>query len=294
MHAILKKELLAPGICLMRVEAPAVAAKARAGQFFVLRADERGERVPFTFLDWDAAEGWVEFVFLAVGATTRRLLELGPGDRLLDVVGPLGNPSQVAPGRWAVAGGGVGLAAAYPVARALARAGAQVTCLVGARSRELLVLEDRFRAIPGARVVVTTDDGSYGEKGFVAAPLGRLCAAGEVDRVFAVGPVPMMRACAQVADGHGVPVTVSLNPVMLDGTGMCGGCRVLVGGEVRFACIHGVDFDGSQVDWDDLGQRLRMYRAEEAQAVERSHACRIAAAAERLEAAAAEEEGSAR
>jgi ferredoxin--NADP+ reductase len=283
MHTILKKELLAPGICLMRVEAPALAAKARAGQFFLLRATANGERVPFTFLDWDAAQGWVEFVFLAVGHTTKLLLGLAEGDRLVDMVGPLGNPTELLPGRWAVAGGGVGLAAAYPVARALAQAGAQVSCLVGARSRELLVLEDRFGAIPGARVLVTTDDGSYGEKGFVAAPLDRLCAAGELDHVFAVGPVPMMAACTDVAVRHGVPVTVSLNPVMLDGTGMCGGCRVTVAGQPRFACIHGVDFDGAQVDWADLRTRLRTYATEEARAVERDHACRLQSMADELE-----------
>lgn len=284
MHEILQKVLLAPDICLMRVHAPALAAKARAGQFFLVRAYEGGERVPFTFLDWDAQEGWIEFVFLVVGHTTRELLAFEEGDFLLDLVGPLGNPAQVSKGRWAVAGGGVGLAATYPVARAFAEAGADVTVLIGARTHELLILEDRFRAIPGATVVVTTDDGSYGEKGFVAAPLERLCAKGLLDGVFAVGPVPMMQACSRVATRFDVPVVVSLNPVMLDGTGMCGGCRVIVDGEVRFACIDGVDFDGALVDWTDMRARLRVYASEEAVAnTEPLHRCRLQAMAAKAE-----------
>ncbi len=275
MHAILHKEQLAPDTWLMRVEAPAVAAKAQAGQFFLLRADDAGERVPFTFLDWDADEGWIEFVFLAVGATTRYLATFEEGDGLLDVVGPLGNPTQVSAGRWAVAGGGVGLAAAYPVARAFAQAGAQVSAIVAARTEELLILEDRFEAIPGAELIIVTDDGSKGERGFATTPLERLCAADAIDAVFAVGPVPMMAACSRTATRFDVPVTVSLNPVMLDGTGMCGGCRVTVGGEARFACIDGVDFDGSLVDWVDMASRSRAYAPEEREANERPHRCHL-------------------
>jgi len=287
MHRILKKEQLAQGTYLFRVEAPAVAAKAQAGQFFLIRPREGAERIPFTFCDWNAEEGWIEFVFLVVGRTTELLVEFEEGQDFLDVTGPLGNPSHVegvAGQRWAVAGGGVGLAASYPVARALAQAGAQVTAIVAARSRDLLVLEDKFRAIPGAEVVVVTDDGSYGEKGFVTGPLDRLCAAGAIDAAFAVGPVPMMQACTNVCAGHGVPATVSLNPIMLDGTGMCGGCRVVVGGEVKFACIDGVDFDGASVDWNDLRTRLRVYAAEEKASLERAHACRMQVAADALEA----------
>lgn len=286
MHRVLKKEMLAQDTCLFRVEAPAVAAKARAGQFFLIRPRSGAERVPFTFCDWSATEGWIEFVFLRVGRTTDLLLEFEEGDSFLDVTGPLGNPTATAGAvgeRWAVAGGGVGLAAAYPVARALAQAGAQVSAVVAARTRDLLVLEDKFRAIEGAEVVVVTDDGSHGEKGFATGPLERLCAAGELDRVFAVGPVPMMQACTGVCASHGVPVTVSLNPIMLDGTGMCGGCRVTVDGQVRFACIDGVDFDGSLVDWDDLRTRLRAYASEEKLSRERAHACRMQAAADALE-----------
>ena len=275
MHTILHKEQLAPDTWLMRVAAPAVAAKARAGQFFLLRADDAGERVPFTFLDWDPREGWIEFVFLAVGATTRYLATFEEGDELLDVVGPLGNPTEVSPGRWAVAGGGVGLATAYPVARAFAQAGAQVSAIVAARTEELLILEDRFAAIPGVELLVVTDDGSRGERGFATTPLERLCAADKVDAVFAVGPVPMMAACSRTAAGLGVPVTVSLNPVMLDGTGMCGGCRVTVGGEARFACIDGVDFDGSLVDWADMAARSRAYAPEEREAAGRPHRCHL-------------------
>lgn len=281
MHRILKKELLAQGTWLMRVEAPAVAAKAQAGQFFLVRPREGAERVPFTFCDWNAQEGWIEFVFLVVGRTTELLAEYAQGECLLDVTGPLGNPSDmqgVAGQRWAVAGGGVGLAAAFPVARALAQAGAQVSAIVAARSRDLLVLEDKFRGIEGAQVIVVTDDGSYGEKGFATGPLERLAQAGQIDRAFAVGPVPMMAACVKAASAHGVPVTVSLNPVMLDGTGMCGGCRVVMDGQVRFACIDGVDFDGSLVDWADLRSRLRTFAAQERESLERAHACRLRSA----------------
>ena len=281
MHRILKKELLAQGTWLMRVEAPAVAAKAQAGQFFLVRPREGAERVPFTFCDWNAQEGWIEFVFLVVGRTTELLAEYAQGECLLDVTGPLGNPSDmqgVAGQRWAVAGGGVGLAAAFPVARALAQAGAQVSAIVAARSRDLLVLEDKFRGIEGAQVIVVTDDGSYGEKGFATGPLERLAQAGQIDRAFAVGPVPMMAACVKAASAHGVPVTVSLNPVMLDGTGMCGGCRVVVDGQVRFACIDGVDFDGSLVDWADLRSRLRTFAVQERESLERAHACRLRSA----------------
>ena len=281
MHRILKKELLAQGTWLMRVEAPAVAAKAQAGQFFLVRPREGAERVPFTFCDWNAQEGWIEFVFLVVGRTTELLAEYAQGECLLDVTGPLGNPSDmqgVVGQRWAVAGGGVGLAAAFPVARALAQAGAQVSAIVAARSRDLLVLEDKFRGIEGAQVIVVTDDGSYGEKGFATGPLERLAQAGQIDRAFAVGPVPMMAACVKAASAHGVPVTVSLNPVMLDGTGMCGGCRVVVDGQVRFACIDGVDFDGSLVDWADLRSRLRTFAVQERESLERAHACRLRSA----------------
>ncbi len=276
MHRILHKEMLAQGTCLMRIEAPEIAAKARAGQFFLVRADERGERVPFTFCDWDAAAGWIEFVFLVVGHTTELLLEFNEGDELLDVTGPLGNPTEIIPGRWAVAGGGVGLAAAYPIARAFAEAGNPVDAIIAARSHDLLVLEDRFRALPGTEVHVMTDDGSYGEQGLVTVPLERLCAAGAIDHVFAVGPIPMMAACSEVAVRYGLPITVSLNPVMLDGTGMCGGCRVIVDGQVRFACIHGVDFDGALVDWNDMRTRSHVFQAQETMATEYArHRCHL-------------------
>ena len=287
MHRILKKELLAQGTWLMRLEAPAVAAKAQAGQFFLVRAREGAERLPFTFCDWDAQEGWIEFVFLVAGRSTELLASFEQGQELLDVTGPLGNPSDVsgAAGQsWAVAGGGVGLAAAYPVARAFAQAGAKVSAIIAARSRDLLVLEDKFRAIPGAEVLVVTDDGSYGEKGFATMPLERLAQAGAIDHAFAVGPVPMMAACVKAAGAHGVPVTVSLNPIMLDGTGMCGGCRVVVDGQVRFACIDGVDFDGSLVDWNDLRSRQRAFYQEEQDSLQRAHQCRMQAAADERQA----------
>ncbi len=240
--------------------APDVAARVRAGQFLMLRVDGMGERIPLTFSDWDARAGWVRFIFMVVGKTTRKLAELEPGDHLRDLAGPLGEPTWVEGlGRVAVIGGGVGAAVAYPVARAMLEAGDEVTVILGARNEGLLVLRDEFEALPGARVVVVTDDGSAGRKGLVTGPLKELAEAGEIDHAMAVGPAIMMRFCAETCVDHDVPVTVSLNPIMVDGTGMCGACRVTVGGEVRFACVDGPDFDGALVDFQELMNRQRIY-----------------------------------
>lgn len=244
----------------MGVHAPAVARKAKAGQFLMLRVDEHGERIPLTFSDWSAEEGWVRFIFMRVGKTTHQLSHLGVGDSLADVVGPLGVPTHVEGiGRVAVVGGGVGAAVAYPVARAMAEAGNEVTVILGARNKALLILEDEFRALPIRELIVMTDDGSAGEKGLVTAPLKQLCESGALDHSMAIGPAIMMKFCSATTKEFGVPITVSLNPIMVDGTGMCGACRVSVDGVTKFGCVDGPDFDGHAVDFEELMSRQRVY-----------------------------------
>ncbi|KAF0208711.1 MAG: sulfide/dihydroorotate dehydrogenase-like FAD/NAD-binding protein [Actinomycetota bacterium] len=260
MFPIVYQRQLSASVFEMGVTAPAIARKARAGQFLMLRVDEHGERIPLTFSDWSAEEGWVRFIFMRVGKTTHQLSHLVAGDSLVDVVGPLGVATHVEGlGRVAVMGGGVGAAVAYPVARAMAEAGAEVTVILGARNRELLILEDEFRALPIKELIVMTDDGSAGEKGLVTAPLKRLCEAGEIDSSMAIGPAIMMKFCAATTKEFDVPITVSLNPIMVDGTGMCGACRVSVGGETKFGCVDGPDFDGHAVDFEQLMSRQRVY-----------------------------------
>lgn len=274
--SVLATEQLSGSVFAMTVAAPAVAAKAAAGQFFIVRVDENGERVPFTFSDWSAAEGWIRFIFMRVGATTHKLSHMSAGESLADVVGPLGVPTRVGGlGRVAVVGGGVGAAVAYPVARAMCAAGDRVSVILGARNAELLILEDEFRALPLERFDVMTDDGSAGEKGLVTAPLKAMCEAGELDHAMAIGPAIMMKFCAATTRDFGVPTTVSLNPIMVDGTGMCGACRVTVGGETKFGCVDGPDFDGHQVDFEQLMSRQRMYADDEREADgEYSKGCR--------------------
>jgi len=260
MFEVLAARQLSDAVFEMTVKAPALAAKARAGQFFILRVDATGERVPFTFLDWSAGEGWIRFIFMRVGATTHRLSHLAAGDTLADVVGPLGIPSHAGGlGRVVVVGGGVGAAVAYPVARAMCAAGDKVTVILGARNSELLILEDEFRALPLQRLVVMTDDGSAGEKGLVTHPLKAVCESGGAEHVMAIGPAIMMKFCAETTREFQVPTVVSLNPIMVDGTGMCGACRVTVGGEMKFGCVDGPDFDGHLVDFEELMSRQRVY-----------------------------------
>jgi ferredoxin/flavodoxin---NADP+ reductase len=259
MFRIIHKRQLSDAVFEMGVEAPAVARKARAGQFLMLRVDETGERIPLTFSDWSAEEGWVRFIFMRVGATTHKLTHLEVADELADVVGPLGRPTEVGAGRVAVVGGGVGAAVAYPVARAMCEAGDTVTVILGARNRELLILEDEFRALPLEQLIVCTDDGSTGRKGLVTAPLKEMCEAGTLDHAMAIGPAIMMKFCAATTRDFAVPTTVSLNPIMVDGTGMCGACRVTVGGETKFGCVDGPDFDGHAVDFEELMSRQRVY-----------------------------------
>ena len=260
MFEILATRQLSESVFEITAHAPAVAAKAAAGQFFIVRVDENGERVPFTFSDWSAEEGWIRFIFMRVGATTHKLSHLSAGDALADVVGPLGIATHVgALGRVAVVGGGVGAAVAYPVARAMCAAGDRVSVILGARNADLLILEDEFRALPLESLVVMTDDGSAGEKGLVTHPLKALCQAKSIDHAMAIGPAIMMKFCAATTKEFAVPTTVSLNPIMVDGTGMCGACRVTVGGETKFGCVDGPDFDGHLVDFEQLMSRQRIY-----------------------------------
>ena len=261
MYKILDKTQFSEKVFKFRIEAPQVARHAHAGQFLMVRANETGERVPFTFADWSPEEGWVEFIFMVVGKTTMMLSTYEVGDCIQDVTGPLGQPSEFGKGKWCVIGGGVGLAIAFPITRQLVESGMEVHAIMGARTKDLLLLEDQFRSIlPDDHIHITTDDGSYGEKGVVTAPEDRLLESGDADHVFCVGPVPMMKFATLTAVKHGTPILASLNPIMVDGTGMCGCCRVEVGGETKFACVDGPDFDASKVNWDDLRARQAAYR----------------------------------
>ena len=270
MYEILAKESLAPVTKLMVISAPEVARKAKAGQFVIVRVVEEGERIPLTIADYDREEGTITIVFQEVGKTTMHLGTLEVGDRLASFTGPLGNPTEVEHyGTVVCVGGGVGIAAVYPIARALKEAGNRVISIIGARNKELLIWEDRMRSVSD-EIIVCTDDGSYGRKALVTEPLKELMEerAEEIDRVWAVGPAIMMKFCSLTTKPFGVKTIVSLNPIMVDGTGMCGSCRVEVGGETKFTCVDGPEFDGHQVDWDLLLARLRIYVEEEKRALE--------------------------
>ena len=263
MYKILEARFLAPQVKLLRLEAPAIARRRKAGQFVILRVHETGERIPLTIADSDAKEGSITIIVQGVGKTTRMLNAKEAGDSILDVVGPLGAPSEVERfGTVVVIGGGLGTAIAYPTARALKAAGNHVIVIIGGRSKEFVILEEEMKAVSD-EVFVTTDDGSYGEKGFVTDRLKALIAERQVDYVLAIGPIPMMAAVSGVTKPHGIKTVVSLNPVMVDGTGMCGGCRVLVGGESKFACVDGPEFDAHEVDFRLLSTRNSMYREAE-------------------------------
>jgi NAD(P)H-flavin reductase len=262
LYKILLREDLVPGVHLFQVAAPAVARKAQPGQFVVVRIDEKGERIPLTIADWD--EGSITIVFMEVGTTTARLALLKAGEAIADFVGPLGVPTHIENfGTVVCVAGGVGTAVVAPIARALKDVGNRIISILGARSQDLLFWEDRLGSV-SERLIVTTDDGSYGRKGVVTEPLRELLDSGEkVDRVIAIGPSVMMKFCSLTTAPFGVKTIVSLNPIMVDGTGMCGCCRVSVGGETKFACVDGPDFDGHQVDWDLLFARQRIYLDEE-------------------------------
>ena len=268
MYKILDKTQFSEKVFKFRIEAPAMAKHAHAGQFLMVRANETGERVPFTLAGWNAEEGWVEFIFMVIGKTTEVLSTYEAGDSIKDVTGPLGMPTEMAEGPCAVIGGGVGLAIAFPVAKHLVETGHEVHAIMGARTKDLLLLEDQFRELlDDDHIHITTDDGSYGEKGVVTAPLERLLQDKAVTQVFCVGPVPMMKFSALTAEKYNTPITASLNPIMVDGTGMCGCCRVEVDGQTKFACVDGPDFDATKVDWNDLRARQAAYLTEEGQSL---------------------------
>jgi ferredoxin--NADP+ reductase len=265
---IIAARLLAPGIKRLEVLAPGVSRRWRAGQFVITRVHERGERIPLTVAACDRGAGAITLVVQEVGKTTALINRLEPGDSLRDVVGPLGNPSEVrAYGTVVVVGGGVGAAIAYPTAVAMKEAGNTVLSIVGARTGELVILEEEIRSTSDELSIVT-DDGTRGEKGVVTAPLARLLASRRVDRVLATGPIPMMRAVAELTRPRRIPTVVSVNSIMVDGTGMCGGCRVLVGGKSRFACVDGPEFDAHEVDFEVLARRNVMYRSAERRSLE--------------------------
>ncbi len=270
MYPILLRQDLAPKVHLFKVAAPRVAKKARAGQFIIIRIDDRGERIPLTIADWDREEGSVTVVFMEVGMTTNRLAQLKAGAAITDFVGPLGLPTHIDRlGTVVCVAGGFAVATIMPIARAMQQAGNRVIAIMGARNKDLLFWEDELRRVSD-QLIVTTDDGSYGRKGLVTEPLRDLLAGdSEIGQVIAIGPSIMMKFCAKTTEPFGVKTIVSLNPIMVDGTGMCGCCRVTVGGATRFACVDGPDFDGHQVDWDELLARQRTYLDEEGRSFER-------------------------
>ena len=276
MAKVLRKKVLNDSVTLLEVDAPLVARKALAGQFIILRIDEEGERIPLTIADYDREKGSVTIIFQKVGLTTQLLGDLEVGDEIRDFVGPLGLPTEIGADvkRACVVGGGVGCAIAYPQAKSLHNAGVAVDVIAGFRNKDIVILEEEFRAVCD-NLYLTTDDGSYGEKGFVTDKLGSLIDAGNhYDLVIAIGPIPMMKFVSKTTEPYGIKTLVSLNPIMVDGTGMCGGCRVTVGGKVKFACVDGPDFDGHQVDFDELMNRNSLYRELEACEKDR-HACRM-------------------
>jgi ferredoxin--NADP+ reductase len=268
MYPIMEAAFLAPDVKRFVIEAPRVARKRQAGQFVIVRVYDRGERIPLTIADGDPCRGTITLIVQGIGKTTQLMNRLGPGDALLDVVGPLGKPSEVrAYGTVVVIGGGVGAAIAYPTARALHEAGNHVVSVLGGRTRDLVLLEAEIRAISD-EVFITTDDGSYGRKGLVIDPLKELIAAGRpLGLVLAIGPVRMMQAVAEVTRPHGIHTVVSLNSLMVDGTGMCGGCRIITSAGAQFACVDGPEFDAHTVDFDVLAQRNRAYADREAEAL---------------------------
>ena len=277
MYRIVEKTPLNPTVTKMVVEAPAVAKKAKAGQFIILRADAEGERIPLTVAGYDREKGTVTIIFQKVGFSTKALGKLNEGDYIQDFVGPLGRPTDVeGKKRVCVVGGGVGCAIALPAARGFLEAGAIVDVIIGFRNKDIVILEEEFREA-STNLYLMTDDGSYGEKGFGTVKLQQLLESGiQYDEVLAIGPVPMMKFVCKTTEPFGVHTVVSLNPIMVDGTGMCGGCRVTVGGETKFACVDGPEFDGHKVDFAELMSRNGTYRDREAEVGE-THVCRMEA-----------------
>lgn len=275
MFKILSKEELSPNVFAMDIEAPRVAKKAQAGQFIVLRVDEKGERIPLTIANFNRDTGVVNIVFQVIGASTMALAALNAGDSLLDFVGPLGKPSKIKKfnGTVVVVGGGIGVAPTFPIARAMKEAGNKVIAVMGAKTKDILIMEAEMQAVTD-EIMITTDDGSRGIKGFVTYAVEELYKRGEnIAQVTAIGPVIMMKSVADVTRKLAIPTVVSLNPIMVDGTGMCGGCRVTVGEETKFACVDGPEFDGHLVDFKGLMSRQRMYR--DLEQIEKDHVCNI-------------------
>ncbi len=280
MNKILQKRQLSDNVFRIEVEAPLIARERRAGQFIILMVDEAmGERIPLTIADADPKTGSISLIFQTVGATTMKLARLKEGDCIAAVLGPLGRPTSIRgangepAGRVACVGGGVGLAPLYPIAKALKEAGNQVTIIMGARNKSLFVMEEEMRAIAGDNLILVTDDGSSGRKGLVTDPLKEICQAGNIDEVIAIGPPIMMKFCSLTTAPFKIKTTVSLNTIMIDGTGMCGGCRISVGGKTRFVCVDGPEFDGHQVDWDLMMKRMSAFKPIEAAA--REHVCNL-------------------
>ena len=280
MNKIVSKKQLSDNVFQMEIEAALIANERKAGQFIILMIDEAlGERIPLTIADADPARGTITIIFQTVGATTLKLSRLNVGDALAAVLGPLGRPTSIRgangepAGHVVCVGGGIGVAPMHPIAQALKAAGNRVTIIMGARNKSLFVMEDEMRAIAGDDLILITDDGSSGRKGLVTEPLKELCEAGAVDEVIAIGPPIMMKFVALTTKPYGVKTVASLNTIMIDGTGMCGGCRVQVGDETKFACVDGPEFDGHLVDFAGLRERQGMYREMEAE--EKDHVCRI-------------------
>lgn len=271
MYKILKKKILSPTVKLMEVKAPLIARTAKPGQFIILRIDEQGERIPLTIADYDRKKGTITIIFMEVGKSTKQLGLMNKGDSLLNFAGPLGAPTEIEKfGTVVCIGGGVGIAPLYPIIRALKEAGNHVISILGARNKELLMLEKEIEK-HSDRLIITTDDGSEGQKGFVSDVLQKLIDEHtKIDVVWAIGPVIMMKVVANLTRTHDLKTIVSLNPIMVDGTGMCGGCRVTVEGKTKFACVDGPEFDGHKVDFENLMLRNRRFIAEE------KHACQLA------------------
>lgn len=278
MFRIVKKQVLNPSIVLMSIHAPLIAKKAEPGQFIILRISEGGERIPLTIADYDRENGTVTIIYQLVGKTTRELADMNEGDSLLDFVGPLGIASHLEGYRKvAVIGGGLGSAIAYPQAKKLHSLGAEVHAITGFRSKDLIILEDEMKKFSD-KLIVATDDGSNGNKGFVTDVLKQLIDEGnKYDLVIAIGPLVMMRAVSNLTREYGIKTLVSMNPVMIDGTGMCGGCRLTVGGKTKFACVDGPDFDAHEVDFDEAMRRQNMYKKQEKES-EDIHVCRLGGA----------------
>jgi ferredoxin--NADP+ reductase len=274
MNKIQEKEFLSPQVFRMRVEAPEIAKKRKAGQFVIIRTCDTGERIPLTIADADPTEGWIELVVQIVGKTTGSLSELEVGDSLCDLAGPLGRPTHIKKyGTVVMVGGGIGTAPSHPIAQSMKSAGNFVISILGGRSKELIIMENKMRAVSD-EVIITTDDGSYGAKGLVTDAIQKLIDAGrKIDQVIAIGPPVMMKFVSLLTKKYHIPTMVSLNTVMIDGTGMCGGCRVTVGNETKFVCVDGPEFDGHLVNFDEMMMRLGMYKEQEQDS--RDHACKI-------------------